>query len=134
MTTLSEMQVDKYVLEAREMRGQMIRETLTGFAALLTKTLPEGLRRYYQRRRTLAALEQLDPRVLSDIGLHPGSLRRAAFAAADHAFDQEKRGVERPSFLTSAQAMGSPITVEALAANSNDGSKDGTKDGSRKAA
>jgi len=127
MTSLSELQVDKYVFEAREMRGEMIRESFARFGAFLTRTLPETLRRHNQRRRTLAALERLDPRVLSDIGLNPGSLRRAAYAAADHAFDQEQRGIERPTYLTSTQAINAPVNapmgVEAPAANSNKGSR-----------
>ncbi len=117
MTSLSELQVDHVVLEARDMRAQMLRATALSLGEFLFKRLPEALRRANQRRRTLAALEKLDPRVLEDIGLTAGNLRRAAFAAADHAYDQEKRGVTRPTFLTSAQAINSAFKADPSAQN-----------------
>ena len=101
MTDLSEMQVDTAILEARAMRAAFMRKTLAGWA----ERALGGFYRFQQRRRTLAALSALDDRVLADIGLTRGSLRRAAIAAADQAFDQEKRGAHGLASQTPLQAL-----------------------------
>jgi uncharacterized protein YjiS (DUF1127 family) len=119
MSNLSDIRMDAVILEAREMQADVIRTFFTRLGKTLFKALPEKLQRARLRRRTLHALENLDERTLSDIGLAPGALRRAAFAAADHAYDQERRGVTRPQFLTPAQAMSFMVYGESKPANSN---------------
>jgi uncharacterized protein YjiS (DUF1127 family) len=119
MSNLSDVRMDAVILEAREMQAEVLREFFARLGKTLFKALPEKLQRARLRRRTLHALENLDQRTLSDIGLAPGSLRRAAFAAADHAYDQERRGITRPQFLTPAQAMSFQVHGEAQPANSN---------------
>lgn len=114
MTNLSEMQVDTAILEARAMRAAFMRKTLTGWA----QRALGGLHRIQQRRRTLAALSALDDRVLADIGLTRGSLRRAAYAAADQAYDQEQREAGRPAARTPIQALNATL-FGGVADNSN---------------
>jgi uncharacterized protein YjiS (DUF1127 family) len=119
MSNLSDIRMDAVILEAREMQADVVRSFFKRLGKTLFKALPEKLQRARLRRRTLFALENLDERTLSDIGLAPGSLRRAAYAAADHAYDQERRGVTRPQFLTPAQAMNFVLAGKTAAANSN---------------
>ena len=96
---------DAILAQARREQSELFRAFFTSLGNKLLKGIPERLRRAYQRRRTMIALERLDERTLADIGLAPGMIRRAAISAADFAYDQEMRGVSKPTFLTPAQAM-----------------------------
>ena len=74
-------------------------------AATLAAAPFAAIARSVRVRRTVGQLAELDDRTLADIGLAPGMIRRAAISAADFAYDQEMRGVSKPTFLTPAQAM-----------------------------